>query len=90
MVYEDKEWGEDILDPLQQKKKKRLEVVMNFLKKEKEIELKEFCGLFCVRLGTHRRTLLGYLEELLDAGIILVTDGKIEWIAEEQEEEASP
>jgi predicted transcriptional regulator len=90
MKYANYEWREDILDPLQEKKKKRLEVVMNFLEKEKEIELKEFCGLFCIKFGIHRQTLLGYLEELQDAGIILITDGKIEWIAEELEEGASP
>ena len=81
---------EDLLDPLQEKRMKRLRVVMDLLKTENEIEVKQFCGYFCIKFGIHRQTLLGYLEELEDAGFILIHDGKISWLGEEPEEENLP
>ena len=90
MKYEFETGIEELLDPLQVKKMKRLRVIMDMLETEKEIEVKEFCGLFCIKFGIHRQTLLGYLEELEDAGLILINDGKIIWIGEEAQEEDSP
>jgi hypothetical protein len=44
----------DFLDPLQEKKMKRLEAVMDLLRVEKEIEVKKFCGLLCSMYGIRR------------------------------------
>ena len=86
----DRELGiEDFLDPLQEKKMKRLQAVMGLLRSEKEIEVKMFCGLMCSMYGIRRQTLIEYLKDLMDLGVIEVVDGKIKWISEEAEEEDS-
>ena len=87
MNYEFENGIEDLLDPLQEKKMKRLRAIMDYLKGKKEIEVKEFCGFFCINFGLHRRTLWGYLEELQDAGLILINGDKIQWLGEEPNEE---
>lgn len=81
---------ERFLDPLQEKKMKRLQAIMEMLRSEKEIDVKKFCGSFCSMFGIRRATLLEYLTDLLDYGVIEIADDKIRWIGEELEEEASP
>ena len=75
------------LDPSQEKKKKRLQAVMDLLRSEKEIELNEFCGFMCSIYGIRRQTLMEYLKDLMDLGVIEIVDGKIKWLGEEREKE---
>jgi len=82
-----RKWIEDFLDPLQEKKMKRLQAVMGLLRSEKEIEVKKFCGLLCSMFGVRRLTLMEYLTDLEDYGVIQIVDGKIMWLAEEPKEE---
>lgn len=77
----------DILDPSQEKKKKRVDLVINLLKSMGEIEENWFCGMVCVKHGIRRDTLMEYLKDLEDYGLIETSDGKIKWLGDEPEEE---
>ena len=90
MRYKIGKWIEDNLDPSQEKKKKRLQAVMDLLRSEKEIEVKKFFGLLCSMFGLRRLTLREYLTDLEDYGVIEIVDGKIKWLGEEHEEGDSP
>jgi len=89
-MYENRKLGiEQFLDPLQEKKMKRLKVVMDMLKSFGEIEENRFCGMVCVNYGIRRQTLMEYLKDLEDYSLIQISDGKIKWVGEEPEEEGS-
>ena len=90
MKYELPVGIEDDLDPSQKKKMKRLQAVIGLLRSEKEIEVKKLCGLLCSMFGLRRLTLMEYLTDLMDYGVIEISDGKIMWLDEEPEEGDSP
>ena len=52
-----------------------------------EIEENWFCGMVCVKHGIRRDTLMEYLKDLEDYGLIETSDGKIKWLGDEPEEE---
>ena len=73
------EMDEYILDPFQQKKKKRIEAVKKMIKKLEKVELEEFTAKVAVNCGIHKSTVRQYLEELKVAGYIEIEDGVIKW-----------
>jgi len=68
-----------ILDPFQQKKKRRMEAVMGMLKRLKEVDLKEFTAKVAVNCGIHESTTRRYIEALKTSGYIEIKDGMIIW-----------
>ena len=70
---------DSILDPFQQKKRKRTKMIIDTLKKLKEISLKTFIGKICVNSGIDKATVRKYLEELETADYIEIKDGIIKW-----------
>jgi len=68
---------DSILDPFQQKKRKRTKMILDTLEKLKETDLKTFIGKICVNSGIDKATVRKYLEELETAGYIEIRNGII-------------
>ena len=81
---------DSILDPLQEKRKRRLDAVINLLRKEREIGINRFCGQISILYGIRRETLKEYLKDLEDFGLVEITEGTIRWLGDEPEEEELP
>jgi len=68
---------DEILDPFQRKKKRRIHAVREMLKKLKKVSLKEFIANVRINCGIHERTIREYLEALETVGKISIKDGTI-------------
>jgi len=68
---------DDILDPFQRKKKRRVHAVREMLKKLKKISLKEFIAKVVINCGIHEKTVREYLDALATVGEINIKDGTI-------------
>jgi hypothetical protein len=77
------------LDPLQEKRKRRLIALMNLLRNEREIEKRRLCGQLSVKYGIRRPTIEEYLRDLEDFGVIEISGEIIRWISAEYEEDPS-
>lgn len=78
---------EDFLDPWQIKRKKRLTFIMQELKSKKEVDVDQFLGLLGTKYGIRRQTSKEYLKDLLDYGVIEISDGKVKWLGKKESEE---
>jgi len=78
---------EDILDLWQIKRRDRLAFIMEMLESLKEVDLNQFLGSICTEYGIRRQTLKEYLKDLLDYGVIEISDGKIKWLGKKKSEE---
>jgi predicted transcriptional regulator len=73
-------WMDDsILDPFQQKKRKRISSIKEMLKKLEKVELKEFMGKVSVNCGINKATVREYLEALEIAGYVEIKNGTVLW-----------
>jgi len=78
---------EDFLDPWQIKRRNRLTFIMQELRSKKEVDVDQFLGLMGTKYGIRRQTSKEYLKDLLDYGVIEVSDGKIKWLGKKESKE---
>lgn len=77
---------EECLDPWQIKRKQRIAFIMRLLKSRNEVDVNQFLGSMSAEHGIRRQTLKEYLKDLLDYGVVEISNGKIVWIREEESE----
>jgi len=78
---------EDILDRWQLMRRERLAFIMEMLESLKEVDLDQFLGSIGTEYGIRRQTSKEYLKDLLDYGVIGISDGKIKWLGKKESEE---
>jgi len=78
---------EDFLDPWQIKRRNRLTFIMQELRSKKEVDVDQFLGLLGTKYGIRRQTGKEYLKDLLDYGVIEISDGKIKWLGKKESKE---
>jgi len=78
---------EDFLDPWQIKRRNRLTFIMQELRSKKEVDADQFLGLMGTKYGIRRQTSKEYLKDLLDYGVIEISDGKIKWLGKKESKE---
>ena len=76
---------EESLDPWQIKRMRRIEFIKSELQARNEVDERHFLGEFCSRYGIRRLTLIEYLRDLEDFGVIEIAEGRIRIVNPEAE-----
>ncbi|MCD6263100.1 hypothetical protein J7L60_01640 [Candidatus Bathyarchaeota archaeon] len=79
----------EALDVWQEKRRKRLLLIMEKLQELGEVEEKKFIAWLCVFMGVHRKTAKEYINSLLDLDVITLKEEKILWIGGDENESRS-
>ena len=64
-----------------------MDFIKGMIESLKEVDEKQFLGEICTKYGIRRQTLKEYLRDLLDYGVIEISDGKIKWLGKKESEE---
>jgi len=70
----------EALDVWQEKKRRRMLLIMERLEELGEVDEKKFMAWLNIFMGIHRKTAKDYLDALLDLGVITIQEGNIKWI----------
>lgn len=67
----------DVQDSFQVQRQKRITYILNYVEKEKEIELYRLLAIMSVQLGMRKETVNGYLEDLDTVGMIEIDENNV-------------
>lgn len=72
----------ETLDNWQQKKRARMQQIIDYFSEKGEVDKTRFIGQMCLQ-GFHRQTIIRYLRDLEDAGLIRIDGNRIVWVEDE-------